>query len=75
MPVDLSPSNRIETVPNRFWEVLESDGLVTTKRAKIPGGWLVQQFFTAPMNRDNCQLGAMQFVADPYHEWYIRSTF
>ena len=75
MHIDLSPSNKIETTPHRFWEVLESDGLVTTKRAKVPGGWLVQIFFTAPMNRDNSVPGSMQFVSDPYHEWYMKRNF
>lgn len=73
--IDLSPSNRVETIPNKFWEVLENDGLVITKRSRVPGGWLVQQFFTAPRVIENSQLGNIQFVADPYHEWYIKLNY
>lgn len=75
MHIDLSPSNKVETTPNRFWEVLEADGLVTTKRARVPGGWLVQLFFTAPKDRDHSSLGPMTFVSDPYHEWYLTRKF
>lgn len=71
----IPPNYRIETVPQQFWELLENDGLVQTKRAKVPGGWLIQQTFTAPVQKDNSQLGAMQFVSDPYHEWYLQRNF
>lgn len=73
--LDLSPSFKVETTPGKFWEVLESDGLVVTKRARVPGGWLVQQFFTAPKVVDNSALGAMLFISDPYHEWYLTRNF
>lgn len=75
MPIDLSPSFKVETTPGKFWELLENDGLVSTKRAKVPGGWLVQQFFYAPQVVTESKLGAMQFVADPYHEWYITRNY
>lgn len=75
MSINLSPSFKVETTPNKFWEVLENDGLVITKRARIPGGWLVQQFFAAPRDVQQSQLGAMQFVSDPYHEWYLTRNF
>lgn len=74
-PINLSPSNRIDTKLNQFWEVLENDGLLITKRAKVPGGWLVQQFFCAPINRDNSIPGAMQFISDPYHEWFLKREY
>lgn len=75
LPSPFAPSNKVETVEGKFWELLENDGLYQTKRARIPGGWLVQQTFTAPMNKDNSQPGAMQFVSDPYHEWYMHRNF
>ena len=75
MQIDLSPSNKIETKPNRFWEVLESDTVFVTKRAKVPGGWLVQTFFVAPKDRDNSSVGPVSFVNDPYHEWYLQRSF
>lgn len=70
----MQPSQVI-TTPGMFWELLESDGLVTTKRAKVPGGWLVQQFFVAPQNRDESKLGGMVFINDPSHTWTLKKEF
>jgi hypothetical protein len=72
---DALPAIPVTTKQGKFWEILESDGLIATNRAKVPGGWLVQQTFIAPLNRDESKLGAMTFVADPYHQWTILAEF
>lgn len=65
----------ITTDPNKFWELLEVNDVVHTMRGKVPGGWLISQYFRAPGNKDNSQVGSMLFVADPLHQWKIKREF
>ena len=73
--LDNGSLSSVSTKVGHFWEVLQSDGLISTSRAKVPGGWLVQQTFIAPMNRDLSRISPMTFVADEYHTWIITPEF
>lgn len=65
----------IQTKRQEFWETLEVNGLVTTARAKVPGGWLIMQKLITPKNIDNSQLGNMVFIPDPLHRWALQTEF
>lgn len=65
----------VQTTRNDFWELLETSDLVSTFRAKVPGGWLVMVKMIAPHNRDLSQLGNTTFVADPMHKWHLKAEF
>jgi hypothetical protein len=69
------PNYHVTTKVNEFWELLETNDLVSTFRGKVPGGWLVMQKMIAPINRDLSQLGNITFIPDPLHQWYIKPEF
>jgi hypothetical protein len=70
-----TPNYDVSTKFNNFWEPLEINDLISTFRAKVPGGWLVMQKMLAPNNRDLSQLGNTTFIADPFHQWTMKTEF
>ena len=74
--IDTLDLNQLVITPtNKFWELLESDGMFITKRGKVPGGWLVQSFKVAPINKDLCEAGPVTFVSDANHQWRMQTQF